>query len=437
MVTNDYIIFALYAIGAFILAFIFFRKQVRWQRNLLLLALLMKIVVTYAYCYLYTYHYQEGDARSYYAHGERIREKFIENPKEGIAMFLEKGSLNMPADVHKSQYVYWADRACFTVVRSSFLVGLTSFRSFLVGSLMYSLFAFIGLYAIFRLYLKYFPKSFIPIYIACLAIPSVLFWSSGISKDALVLGSLGLFIFFVEIIFVQNKKKVLGLTIVVLAAILILLVKPYVLLLLMAPLSYFLIVHVKNKFALSGVKVGLALGCCILLLSISLLVAAQFNDRFAINNYITEIADLQRGNYDNSKDEGSAYYLGKIEPTLKSVVKKIPGSAVVSLFRPFIWEAKNALMLVTSFETFSFTILLLCSLTMVKMKIVVKYLFHPLIMAMFIYGLLYFVLVGLTSYNFGALSRFKVQAYPMIYIVPLIILFDKFKPKLQSLFHKI
>jgi hypothetical protein len=118
---------------------------------------------------------------------------------------------------------------------------------------------------------------------------------------------------------------------------------------------------------------------------------------------------------------GSSYDLGEIEFTASGIVKKIPQAINVALFRPYPWEAKNVMSIINSLE--SFVILLITIYVFIKVGILTF--FRTITKNSFVIGALIFVLffafvVGFTSYNFGALSRFRI---PLVSIYLFILLY--------------
>ena len=54
------------------------------------------------------------------------------------------------------------------------------------------------------------------------------------------------------------------------------------------------------------------------------------------------------------KGEASAYSLGHVEFTASGILKKAPAAINVALFRPYLWEAGNPVMLLAAVEAIVF-----------------------------------------------------------------------------------
>jgi len=100
----------------------------------------------------------------------------------------------------------------------------------------------------------------------------------------------------------------------------------------------------------------------------------------------------------------------------------IPAGINVALFRPYIWEIRNAVMAMAAFE--SLFVLILTLTTIIKtgiIQLLKTIISNPFIQMCVIFSLFFAFAVGFSSYNFGALVRYKIPCIP-IYISALFIL---------------
>ena len=114
---------------------------------------------------------------------------------------------------------------------------------------------------------------------------------------------------------------------------------------------------------------------------------------------------------------GSSYNLGEIEYTATGIIQKIPAALNVTFFRPYIWESKNAVVLISALEGVSLFILTLLVLYKWGFKFFTNLSKEPMLMGFFIYALLFGFAIGFTSYNFGALMRYKIPISSLIFFV--------------------
>ena len=106
-------------------------------------------------------------------------------------------------------------------------------------------------------------------------------------------------------------------------------------------------------------------------------------------------------------------------------IEKFPAAVNVTLFRPYIWEVGNIAMLAAAVES---TIIFIYSLyiflglgffRVIKLLSQDSFLFMCLVFALF-----FAFAVGFTSYNFGALVRYKIPCIPF-FLCALFILQEK------------
>jgi hypothetical protein len=112
-----------------------------------------------------------------------------------------------------------------------------------------------------------------------------------------------------------------------------------------------------------------------------------------------------------SGDEGSGYSLGKIDGSIGGMLKQFPAGVVVTLFRPFPWEIKKVIVGLSAIEAIIFLYFTLKVFfdRKSKLSLILK---DPTIIFCLIFSLIFAFAVGISSGNFGALSRYKIPCLP-------------------------
>ena len=129
-----------------------------------------------------------------------------------------------------------------------------------------------------------------------------------------------------------------------------------------------------------------------------------------------------------SGDAGSAYSLGDFSPTIGGMLSKFPLAVNVTLFRPYLWESKKIIVLLSALEAILFLFVTLKILFTVPTTKIWKVIGHdPTIQFCLIFSLIFAFAVGISSYNFGALSRYKIPCLPF-YALALVLIYYKNKP---------
>ena len=138
--------------------------------------------------------------------------------------------------------------------------------------------------------------------------------------------------------------------------------------------------------------------------------------------------------YGWGKDAGSHYTIGNLDGTVGSMVRLAPSAINVSLFRPYIWEVKNPLMLIYSLEALAILILTIYALIKTRLRNFITIIKQPAILFCLIYSLSFAFAVGVSTFNFGTLARYKIMMFPFYLIVVFsFIYYSKSAKKLSEL----
>ena len=109
--------------------------------------------------------------------------------------------------------------------------------------------------------------------------------------------------------------------------------------------------------------------------------------------------------------DGSGYTLGELDGTWQSMVKLAPQAINISLFRPYLWEVTNPLMLLSALEGLVLFLLTLQVIWRVRWK-TISYLQKPDILFCLVFAFVFAFAVGVSTFNFGTLSRYKIPMMP-------------------------
>jgi hypothetical protein len=133
--------------------------------------------------------------------------------------------------------------------------------------------------------------------------------------------------------------------------------------------------------------------------------------------------------YDLKQDyyKGNAFDIGTFDASISGVLSKFPEATLAGLFRPFIWEAKNPVMVLAGIENgvlLFLTIFLIIRLGPIPFIKVISN--EPILFFSMIFGIFFAFSVGLTTSNFGAMVRYKIPAVPY-YLASILIINEHYK----------
>ncbi|HEX8532388.1 MAG TPA: hypothetical protein VF646_20275, partial [Cytophagales bacterium] len=124
--------------------------------------------------------------------------------------------------------------------------------------------------------------------------------------------------------------------------------------------------------------------------------------------WLQQMGTLQRG---------SVYSLGEFDGTWSSMIAKAPQAIFVSLYRPFLWEVRNPVMLLSALEAAFFLFMTLKVLWIVKFRRMGSTITgQPLVLFSLLFAITFSFAVGVSSYNFGTLVRYKIPMMPFFLV---------------------
>jgi hypothetical protein len=234
-------------------------------------------------------------------------------------------------------------------------------------------------------------------------------------KDTVCMFGLGWMVYTTFRIFVNRDFSFKNLFILTLSFYLIAVIKVYILLAFMPALSLWLLLSYSHKiqqWALRWfVNILFAVVTMVGFLFLSQRFANEMN-KYSLENVAETAASTRGWIAYKSGDEGSRYDLGTFDPSLVGMLSKFPQAIAVTLFRPFLWESKKIIVLLSALEALLFLFFTLKVIALRKWKIFSLIGKDPNLMFFLVFSLIFAFAVGISSYNFGALSRYKIPCLP-------------------------
>ena len=122
---------------------------------------------------------------------------------------------------------------------------------------------------------------------------------------------------------------------------------------------------------------------------------------------------------------GSAYDLGISDFSTSSLIKAIPLGINVTFFRPYLWETHSFFQLIAALQSLFFLYFTVRTIIRCGFSIFIILATDPLMLFSLSFSLLYGFVAGFTSYNFGALDRYKIPSLPFFMITLILVNFYK------------
>ena len=379
-------------------------------------ALIIKLFAALALGFLYQFYYDGGDTYNYHTNGSRhIWEAFMDSPLKGYTLLFSNGKYSPGIYQYASKIVFFQDPASFFVVQVAALFDLITFSTYSATALLFAVISFAGGWAMFLAFYDRSPELNKWQAVATLFIPSVVFWGSGLMKDTLTFSCIGFLTYSLSHLFFKRKFSISILLLMVLSIWVLFSVKKYILLCYMPAAILWVYANRLSRIRSLVVKSLIAPFAVILVLTsgyYSIVIIGEDDARYSINKLAVtaKITAYDIGFY-SGRDAGSGYSLGELDGTFTNMIAKAPSAINVSLFRPYIWEVRNPLMLLTAFESL-ILILLTLYVVMRKRLFLFKALSDPTVIFCLIFSLTFAFAVGVSTFNFGTLARYKIPLLP-------------------------
>lgn len=389
-------------------------------------ALTVKIVGALALGFIYQFYYDGGDTFNYHTHGSRhVWEAFMDSPLKGLKLLLGNDNV-VGVYKYSSRIIFFHDDQSYFLIRFSALLDLLTFSSYSATAVLFAVFSFIGMWLLFLTFYKQYTHLHFELAVASFFMPSVLFWGSGILKDTVTIACLGIATFCFHKLFFEKKLQLQNILILLVSLYVIFSIKKFIL---QAYLPAVITWVVAGNFKrINSIVVKSAL---IPIVAFLILIAAYFSavkvgegdERYSIDKIaMTAKVTAYDIRYWTGRDAGSGYSLGELDGTFGSMIRLAPQAINVSLFRPYLWEVNNPLMLLSALESFSLLVLTLYVIIK-KRFLFIKALGNAEVIFCLIFSISFAFAVGVSTFNFGTLVRYKIPLLPF-YLVALILMWD-------------
>ncbi len=361
-----------------------------------------------------------GDSISlFFTQGKHFA-NLIKQDFSNISLLFTNGGAEINALAEEDYKGYLAIESNYLAVKICAVICFITFSKYLIINLIIGFIVFLGSWQLFLFFYTQYPKLHKGFAFACMGIPTLILWSSCISKDAICIASLGFFTKAVYDIAREKKKITRNIAIAVIAVYLLYTTKSYIALSYLPFFLLFILVKAINKNNNLFVRIILKVTIPSILIGL-ILYFIILQDSFLIDytseQTLSRISSTQNSFTQQSNEmDGSFFSLGDFDGSISGLVMMAPKAIVATFFRPFIWESRNLTMLLSAIES---TLLLLFTLSLFfSMRGFVTFfstLFNDaLVFYCIAFSIIFALFVGSSTFNFGSLVRYKIPCIPFI-----------------------
>lgn len=436
----DYFLLPFYLVIIFLIANRFKNRRYAeghpW-RPYFMPALTLKIAGSLFISLLYQYYYGGGDTTVYFTHSQVINSAFWESPIKWFNLVFRLAPSYSGDYIEYTSLLYWYNApANYAVASISALAGMLTFNCYLENALLFAVLSFTGTWAMFRTFASQYPHLTRPIAIAILYIPSTFIWGSGLFKDTICMFGLGWMLYGAFRFLIQREFSFKTILLTAIGFYLICVIKIYIVLAFIPALGLWVVFSYSHKVKSSVIRFVIKFGSAAAIVVGFIFAANVFAQELGGYSLerIAETSNVTRDYIESTSREGSsAYSLGDIDPSFQGMLKKFPLAVNVALFRPYLWEARKPIIFLNAVEAFLFlfaTLKILFAIGPIRAWKAISE--DPNIQFALIFTIIFAFAVGISSYNFGALSRYRVPCLPT-FALALTLIYYRYKSPEENL----
>ncbi|MBK9354126.1 MAG: hypothetical protein IPN09_09230 [Bacteroidetes bacterium] len=404
-------------------------------------ALTVRMVGAFLTALMYQYYYKSGDPFSYWLCVKFIWDNIFISPETYLNILFrtfENYSQETIETLNGLDYnSFFREPSTNIVIRVSLFFSLFSNNTFMPVSFLITLFAFLGSWKLFLTFYDLYPNHMREIAIATLFVPSVFFWGTGVMKDPLCIGALGYLTYSSYQLFLKRKFSIISIVWLFVGTFIIASVKTYIIMAYAPALVIWIVLKYWKNIKSKAVKIFAGPLFIALALGGGILVLSQFSSlgqKYSLVSLKATAKSTQEWLTIVSQNEnGSSYNLGEIDYTTFGILKVFPKAVNVTLFRPYIWETRKPILIPAALE--SLFCLLFTMYIFFKVgffKTIRAILSNPDLLFCIVFTLVFAFAVGFSTFNFGALVRYKIPCLPFYFLFIFILYKENYKPKIKK-----
>jgi hypothetical protein len=415
----DLLLTPIYILGAYIYAYKVTNKNIRDNPEYAYFTkgLMVRVGGAIAIGLVYFFYYKGGDTTNYYQTASAYGKLIFKNQSDfWIGWLGDSIGLYLQFDETTGYPVYYPrDHHSFFVVRLLIPIVALGFHSYFSSAVLVACITYGGLWKLYQTFLQEFPTLKKEFAIACLFIPSCVFWGSGLMKDSFTLSAVGWYTYAFYQFFIKKNRKPRYTLYLVISSFIILAIKPYIFFALLPGsilwLSNNLVKKINHGF-IKFLATPFILSIGVITGYFALDQMGENLGQYKLENVLDKAVVTQK---DMKADYygGKTYDIGDFDASVTGVLSKAPIAIFSGIFRPGIWDVRNAVMLISSLE--NSYLLILTIFLLIKLKFLGFFSLirkNPMLLFCMLFSLFFAFSVGLTVANFGSLVRLRIPELP-------------------------
>ena len=405
-----YILFIFYlALFCWLITRIRFFKNTGLTNQLLIALFIVRILFMLASCYVNLYVLPVSDVVDFQRLGDEQFHLIFTNPHEYLTNIFHSPYVHGYTRVFDDYHSFWNNFRTILIVKMVSIFDFFSFKNFWINSLFFNFLVFFGCAALYKVFIRVFPQSAIPLIICIFLLPSALFFSSMIHRDGLIFLAIAMVVY--HLYFFRKKDNVLKkIAIISLFLFLIVCLRNFVFLLLIPALVAW---RLAEKFPKKTLLIFITIYCLgLLFFFLSGFISAKID-------FPAYVAKRQESFIEIGKQGTSTIKVDALQPSFGGFIKNAPQAFNLAFLRPYLSKTSQLLFAPFALEIFSMQILLVLLLIFHKKIIEIQ----PIIYFSLFFSISVIMIGGYVVPIIGAIVRYR-SIYFIFMMIPVMCYID-------------
>jgi hypothetical protein len=379
---------------------------------------ILKSFLSILYIMVHQRYYGGGDTIAYYNDGLIIFNSLFENPAKYLLLCFGPNNIeNVPALILKEVDAmgYWWDTSAYSVVRFYAITNLFIWGNIYASGIFMAFVSTTGLLLLYHTVASQLQDKLFIAKIVLFAIPSVMFFTSGVHKEGLLLFFTG--IFFYSLQQLLNKKISIKPSLaLLLSAFAIWLVRDFIFYFLLPGTVAFLWCHTHKGYVLHKFM-------AVYLVAVLSGQFIQFTIKdkgIVYNGNALESISIKQHSFESLKNSNTSFNIDNFNPQLQYFVTHMPSAFFRTLLVPFHLTSFNSYQTFFIIENIYILLLLLYLLFNLNIS---GFISNPLALWQFIFAISIIILIGFVVSNIGASVRYR--SLPILFLCLSLLPFNK------------
>jgi len=398
-------------------------KQYRIKNNPIykyfLRGLMLKVLGGIGLCFIYVFYYHGGDTTGFYESSLLLSELLTFNPEAFFSVVggdLSNDNLYEFVRFGLCCPDYYRDHQSFSVVRLSAVLNFVSLFSYFTTTMLFAALSYGGIWRLFMLFNELYPGMERKFAIAILYLPSLIFWGSGILKDTITFSAACWLTYSIYKVFIRKHHRLKYAIILTISAYVLITIKPYIFVALLPGSAIWIFFARISKIQSAALRLMIAPFTMAIGLFLSSMIMGTLASDLGTFGSIDEALDkavVTKNDLSRDVYGKNSFNIGEFDGSISSAILLFPQALIAGLFRPFLWEARSLVILISALENTFLLFLVIRTFRRAGIgTLISRITSEPLLLFSLIFSIFFAFSVGLSTSNFGALVRYKIPCIP-------------------------